>query len=61
LNHDVVGKSRNPKVFRLLERLGTNPKVYYMSEREWVRKLGDSYLEGEWDKVKNHHGSASHD
>jgi Fe-S-cluster-containing dehydrogenase component len=23
--------------FRLLERLGTNTKVYYLSSREWVR------------------------
>ena len=37
------GKPRNPKVFRLLERLGTNPKVYYMTEREWVRRMGDNY------------------
>ena len=36
------GRPRNPKVFRLLERLGTNPKVYYMTERDWVRRLGDS-------------------
>ncbi len=50
MNHKVVGKSRNPKVFRLLERLGTNTKVYYMSDREWVRKAGDNYLKGEWDK-----------
>ena len=59
-NKHVVGKSRNPKIFRLLERLGTNPKVYYLSEREWVRKQGDSYLEGEWEKIKNHSGEASH-
>jgi molybdopterin-containing oxidoreductase family iron-sulfur binding subunit len=37
-------KSRNPKAFRLLERLGTNTKVYYLSEREWVRRAGDTYL-----------------
>lgn len=55
-NKDVVGKSRNPKVFRLLERLGTNAKVYYLSEHEWVRKAGDNYLDGEWDKIKSHHG-----
>ncbi len=59
-NPNVVGKSRNPNVFRLLERLGTNTKVYYLSEREWVRKAGDNYLSGEWDKIKNHHGSESH-
>lgn len=49
-----AGKPRNPKAFRLLERLGTNPKVYYISEREWVRKAGDNYLKGEWGKAKNH-------
>jgi molybdopterin-containing oxidoreductase family iron-sulfur binding subunit len=38
------GKSRNPKAFRLLERLGTNTKVYYLSRREWVRKLGDNFI-----------------
>ena len=46
------GRPRNPKAFRLLERLQTNPKVYYISEREWVRKAGDNYLDGEWDKAK---------
>lgn len=38
------GKSRNPKAFRLLERLGTNPKVYYLSSKEWVRKAGDTMV-----------------
>jgi molybdopterin-containing oxidoreductase family iron-sulfur binding subunit len=37
-------KSRNPKAFRLLERTGTNTKVYYLSSREWVRRAGDNYL-----------------
>jgi Fe-S-cluster-containing dehydrogenase component len=37
-------KSRNPRAFRLLERLGTNTKVYYLSSREWVRRAGDNYL-----------------
>jgi menaquinone reductase, iron-sulfur cluster-binding subunit len=36
------GKSRNPKAFRLLERLGTKTKVYYLSSREWVRRAGDN-------------------
>lgn len=36
--------STNPKAFRLLERLGTNTKVYYLSSREWVRRVGDNYL-----------------
>jgi molybdopterin-containing oxidoreductase family iron-sulfur binding subunit len=38
------GRPKNPNAFRLLERLGTNPKVYYMSSREWVRNAGDNNL-----------------
>jgi molybdopterin-containing oxidoreductase family iron-sulfur binding subunit len=37
----------NPNAFRLLERLGTDTAVYYLSSREWVRRLGDNYLEDE--------------
>jgi molybdopterin-containing oxidoreductase family iron-sulfur binding subunit len=49
-------KSKNPNAFRLLERLGTNTKVYYFSEREWVRRLGDNYLaHEETGKVGNAH------
>ena len=33
--------------FRLLERLGTDPQVWYLSKREWVRREGDNYLENE--------------
>jgi menaquinone reductase, iron-sulfur cluster-binding subunit len=61
-NHRVIGKSKNPDVFRLLERLGTNPKVYYLSKREWIRKAGDNYLPGEWEKLKiNPTGSHGHE
>lgn len=35
-----LSKERNS--FRLLERLGTEPKVYFRSEREWVRELADN-------------------
>ncbi|HEA65242.1 MAG TPA: 4Fe-4S dicluster domain-containing protein [Desulfobacterales bacterium] len=41
------GRTKNPRAFRLLERLGTNPKIYYMSSREWVRRAGDNYLKKE--------------
>jgi len=41
------GKPKNPEAFRLLERLGTNPKVYYMSKRPWVRRAGDNYTPDE--------------
>jgi molybdopterin-containing oxidoreductase family iron-sulfur binding subunit len=44
------GHSKNPRAFRLLERLGTNTKIYYLTSREWVRKAGDNYLEGEFQK-----------
>ncbi len=52
-------KPRNPKAFRLLERLGTNPKVYYISEREWVRKAGDNYIKGEWEKLNKNKGNSN--
>jgi Fe-S-cluster-containing dehydrogenase component len=50
-------KAKNPHAFRLLERLGTNTKVYYLSSREWVRKAGDNYLPGE--KPGAHGGDSS--
>lgn len=31
----VAQLSRNPRAFRLLEELGTEPKVYYLTEGEW--------------------------
>jgi molybdopterin-containing oxidoreductase family iron-sulfur binding subunit len=37
----------NANAFRLLERLGTDTAVYYLSSREWVRRLGDNYLADE--------------
>jgi len=38
------GRPKNPKAFRLLEELGTNPKVYYLSSRDWVQKMGAHYF-----------------
>ncbi len=46
-DHAVYKKKQDPNAFRLLERLGTNTKVYYLSRKEWVRKAGDNYLPGE--------------
>lgn len=43
--HSKVAKlasSRN--AFRLLERLGTEPKVIYLSSQDWIRKLADNVL-----------------
>jgi len=48
--HAVSALIKQPNVFRLLERLGTEPQVYYASRREWVRRLGDNYLEQETTK-----------
>ena len=42
--HAVYELKKHDNTFRLLERLGTNPKVYYHSSREWVRRQGDNYL-----------------
>ena len=44
--HKVYELSRSKHAFRLLEKLGLAPQVYYMSEREWVRKQGDNYNAG---------------
>ena len=46
-DHKVNQLSKSPFAFRLLERLGTEPQVYYLSTREWVRRLGDNYLDDE--------------
>ena len=35
---------RKKDSFRLLEKLGTEPKVYYLSTRSWVRTKADNYL-----------------
>jgi menaquinone reductase, iron-sulfur cluster-binding subunit len=43
-NPENFYKSPNPRAFRLLERLGTDTKVYYLSSRQWVREAGDNYL-----------------
>ncbi len=37
----------NPRAFRLLERLGTEPKVFYLTSQEWVKRMGDNYLASE--------------
>ncbi|MBT8341924.1 MAG: 4Fe-4S dicluster domain-containing protein, partial [Desulfatitalea sp.] len=55
----IIGQSQNPRAFRLLERLGTNTKVYYLSDRPWVRRAGDNYLSDEKPEalgVPEHHG-----
>ena len=46
--HKVSQLIKSPHAFRLLERLGTEPKVYYMSTKNWVRRMADNYLTGEF-------------
>ncbi|MFZ2491935.1 MAG: 4Fe-4S dicluster domain-containing protein [Thermoanaerobaculia bacterium] len=38
---EVAKLAKSGNAFRLLEGLGTDSKVYYRSDREWVRRLGD--------------------
>ncbi len=49
------GRPKNPKAFRLLEALRTNPKVYYISSRDWVQKIGNDYV-GKKDGGSSHGG-----
>ncbi len=46
-DHEVHTLKKHKNAFRLLERLDTNPKVYYMSKREWVRRAGDNYTDAD--------------
>jgi Fe-S-cluster-containing dehydrogenase component len=46
--HRVTKLSKSPHAFRLLVRLGSEPKVYYLSSKDWVRRLADNYLPGEF-------------
>jgi molybdopterin-containing oxidoreductase family iron-sulfur binding subunit len=38
---EVARLARAPGSFRILERLGTEPKVFYHTERPWVRRLAE--------------------
>lgn len=49
--HTVSKLIKSPFAFRLLERLNTKPKVYYISSKNWVRKLADNYLAGEFKPI----------
>ncbi|MGB5156486.1 4Fe-4S dicluster domain-containing protein [Desulfobacterium sp. N47] len=46
-DHAVYELKKNKNAFRLLERLQTNPKIYYLSSKKWVRDAGDNYLKNE--------------
>jgi molybdopterin-containing oxidoreductase family iron-sulfur binding subunit len=38
---EVAQLAASPRAFRLLEKLRTDPKIYYLTSRDWVRRLGD--------------------
>jgi molybdopterin-containing oxidoreductase family iron-sulfur binding subunit len=40
---EVAKAARTPEAFRLLARLGTEPKIYYTSKRPWVRALAEPH------------------
>jgi len=44
-SHRVHKLARSEHAFRLLERLGTEPQVYYLSRRSWVRRMGDNSVQ----------------
>ncbi len=50
--HQVNKLAKSKNAFRLLERLGTEPQVYYLSEREWVRKQGDNHIQQQKNQQK---------
>jgi molybdopterin-containing oxidoreductase family iron-sulfur binding subunit len=50
-HHKVYELKKNPNAFRLLEKLGTNPKIYYVSTKDWVRKAADAYTGKQGDVV----------
>ena len=45
--HRVSKLAKSPNAFRLLARLKSKPKVYYISNKDWIRKKADNYLPGE--------------
>ncbi len=48
--HKVSKLAKSKYAFRLLERLGTEPQVYYLSKRKWVREKGDKVIKQEKNK-----------
>ena len=41
---DVAKLAKSRYAFRLLERLGTEPKVIYLTTQDWIRNLADNVL-----------------
>lgn len=43
-NSEVARQAKDPRAFRILAKLQTEPKVYYLSKYQWVHKLADKGL-----------------
>lgn len=41
---EVARLAKSKDAFRLLEKLGTEPKVYYLTSQDWVREWSDNNL-----------------
>jgi molybdopterin-containing oxidoreductase family iron-sulfur binding subunit len=39
---EVAHDAARPESFRLLEKIGTEPKIHYRSERDWVRDIANA-------------------
>ncbi|MGK2857137.1 MAG: 4Fe-4S dicluster domain-containing protein [Thermoanaerobaculia bacterium] len=48
---DVAKAAKSANAFRLLEKLGTESKIYYRSDRAWVRRLADADVTMEQSEV----------
>jgi molybdopterin-containing oxidoreductase family iron-sulfur binding subunit len=40
--HEVARLAKSPRAFRLLEKLRSEPKVYYLSSYDWVKRWADN-------------------
>jgi molybdopterin-containing oxidoreductase family iron-sulfur binding subunit len=40
----VAKLKKSPNAFQLLKKLKTEPKIYYMSSQDWIRKLADNVI-----------------
>lgn len=43
-NSEVAKLAKDPRAFRILEKLRTEPKVYYLSSAQWIRRQSDNGL-----------------
>jgi len=44
--HEVSRLVKSPRAFRLLERLHSEPKVYYLSSHDWIKRWSDNNAAG---------------